>query len=143
MGHRARIRDVYPRAKIFIALPNHKSRKGTGTPGRASYEIRTPHPRYPSFAEITVSLLRRIDEEPSHPTESEQRSPNSVRDRVRVWVRVGLVSVRRHVKKKKYALGTICRMAEVCRKGTLGSMLARRAASLLWIRLLFVFKPPL
>ena len=36
-----------------------------------------------------------------------------------------------------------CRMAEVYRKGTLGSMLARRAASLLWIRLLFVFKPPL
>jgi len=34
-------------------------------------------------------------------------------------------------------------MAEVYRKGTLGSMLARRAASLLWIRLLFVFKPPL
>ena len=37
----------------------------------------------------------------------------------------------------------VCRMAEVCRKGTLGSMLARRAASLLLIRLLFVLKPPL
>ena len=36
-----------------------------------------------------------------------------------------------------------CRMAEVCRKGTLGSMLAWRAASLHLIRLLFVLKPPL
>ena len=36
-----------------------------------------------------------------------------------------------------------CRMAEVCRKGTLGSVLAWRAASLLLIRLLFVLKPPL
>ena len=34
-------------------------------------------------------------------------------------------------------------MAEVCRKGTLGSVLAWRAASLLLIRLLFVLKPPL
>ena len=36
-----------------------------------------------------------------------------------------------------------CRIAEVCRKGTLGSVLAWRAASLLLIRLLFVLKPPL
>ena len=36
-----------------------------------------------------------------------------------------------------------CRMAEVCRKATLGSVLAWRAASLLLIRLLFVLKPPL
>ena len=34
----------------------------------------------------------------------------------------------------------VCRMAEVCRKGTLGSVLAWRAASLLLIRLLFVLK---
>ena len=33
-----------------------------------------------------------------------------------------------------------CRMAEVCREGTLGSVLAWRAASLLLIRLLFVLK---
>ena len=37
----------------------------------------------------------------------------------------------------------LCRMAEVCRKGTQGSVLAWRAASLLSIRLLFVLKPPL
>ena len=34
-------------------------------------------------------------------------------------------------------------MAEVCRKGTLGSVLAWRAASLLLVRLLIVLKPPL
>ena len=34
-----------------------------------------------------------------------------------------------------------CRMAEVYRKGTMGSVLAWRAASLLLVRLLFVLKP--
>ena len=41
------------------------------------------------------------------------------------------------------AVDAKCRMAEVCRKGTLGSVLAWRAASLLLIRLLFVLKLPL
>ena len=36
-----------------------------------------------------------------------------------------------------------CRMAEVYGKGTQGSVLAWRTASLLLIRLLFVLKPPL
>ena len=43
----------------------------------------------------------------------------------------------------KPAVDAKCRTAEVCRKGTLGSVLAWRTASLLLIRLLFVLKPPL
>ena len=38
------------------------------------------------------------------------------------------------------AVDAKCRMGGVCRKGTLGSVLAWRAASLLLIRLLFVLK---
>ena len=58
----------------------------------------------------------------------------------------GVLPKKQKQKQKQKIKGTnsqVCRMAEVCRKGTLGSMLARRAASLLLIRLLFVIKPPL